>query len=103
MITIKANRKPPTPAEDDTSVPAADSPAALDEPRARRMSSEKAVLAIIPVARSTLWRWETKGSFPKGIPVEGRTFYYEAEIAAWQLAMEGRQIGRRRRSRAKTS
>jgi prophage regulatory protein len=68
------------------------------------MLSEKQVLAIIPIARSTLWRLEATGRFPKGVyfPGTNRKAYFEDEVAAWQIAMDGQQIGRRRPPRTKT-
>ena len=68
------------------------------------MLSEKAVLALIPIARSTLWRLEATDRFPKGsyIPGTNRKLYLEAEVRHWQDAMDGQQIGRRRRKSAKT-
>jgi predicted DNA-binding transcriptional regulator AlpA len=49
------------------------------------MLSEKQVLGLIPIARSTLWRWEARGAFPPGVCIEGRRkLYYEDEVVAWQ-------------------
>jgi len=57
---------------------------------ARKMLTEKQVLAKIPIARSTLWRMEKAGKFPKGIHFLGRRkLFYEDEISAWQVAIEG--------------
>jgi predicted DNA-binding transcriptional regulator AlpA len=74
-----------------------------DEPRARRMLNEKQVLAIVPIARSTLWRMEKTGKFPKGSYILGnRKLWFEDEVMAWQNAVDG-QVGRKRRPRAKTA
>lgn len=55
-------------------------------PRPRRMLSEKQLLAIIPFGRSTLWRMEKAGNFPKPVSVDGtnRRYWFEDEIVAWQ-------------------
>ena len=68
------------------------------------MLSEKAVLALIPIARSTLWRLEATGRFPKGVYIPGtnRKLYFEDEVRHWQESMEGQQIGGRCRKSAKT-
>ena len=64
--------------------------------RPRKMLSEKQVLALIPIARSTLWRMERKGQFPKGSYIlPGRKFWYADEIAAFQIALDGQGRGRR--------
>jgi prophage regulatory protein len=82
--------------------------AAPAEPRpqaARRMITEKQVQAIVPFARSTIWRMERDGRFPKGIyPFKvRRKFWYEDEVRAWQDAMDGQPPPRRRRPRPKTT
>jgi predicted DNA-binding transcriptional regulator AlpA len=73
------------------------------EPRPRTMLTEKRVLAIVPIARSTLWRMEKSGKFPKGSYIlPRRKFWYSDEVAAWQVAMDGqppRGGGRRRRAK----
>jgi predicted DNA-binding transcriptional regulator AlpA len=97
-------QKPRPPRDDDTPSDAAAEPgAARDGPRARPMLSEKQVLALIPIARSTLWRLEATGRFPQGVYIPGanRKLYLEAEVRHWQDAMDG-QVGRRRRPRRKT-
>jgi prophage regulatory protein len=107
VIMIKKNRLgSPSPPREDAKEPVAvesmEDRAAPDE-RPRTMLTEKQVLAIIPIARSTLWRMEAAGRFPKGVYPLGevrRKFWYADEIAAWQIAMDG-QVGRRRRPRAK--
>lgn len=53
----------------------------------RRMITEKQVLDIIPVARSTLQTWVKAGTFPKPVPIgERRNAWFEDEVAAWQAA-----------------
>jgi prophage regulatory protein len=71
------------------------------EQRPRSMLSEKQVLAIVPIARSTLWRLERTGRFPKGsyIPGTRRKFWCQDEVRAWQDAMDGQPPPRRRRAK----
>ena len=72
-----------------------------DHASPRKMLSEKQVLGLIPIARSTLWRMERKGQFPKGIYIlSGRKFWYADEIAAFQIALDGQSRGRRTRRKA---
>jgi prophage regulatory protein len=71
----------------------------------RRMLNEKQVLAITPVSRTTLYRMEKAGRFPKGKYISpNRRIWFEDEIIAWQNAVDefnpnrGRGKGRRRRA-----
>jgi prophage regulatory protein len=74
---------------------------APDEAQPRRMLNEKQVLQLVPIARSTLWRMEKQGKFPKGSYIlPGRKVWFADEVAAWQEQIEG-QVGRRRKARAK--
>jgi predicted DNA-binding transcriptional regulator AlpA len=77
--------------------------AAPAELQPRTMLTEKQVLAILPFARSTLWRMEKDGRFPKGsYPLKTRRkFWFADEVAAWQVAVDG-QVPQRRRPRGKT-
>ena len=61
---------------------------ALDISRPRRMLSEKQVLEIIPVGRTTLYRMEKAGKFP-------RSTYISAEPADL-VRRRNRQLGRTR-------
>jgi prophage regulatory protein len=77
--------------------------AARDESDPRRMLNEAQVLAIIPVGRSTLWRMEKAGRFPKSTYISpNRRVWFADEIIAWQRAVDeydphrGRGKGRRR-------
>jgi prophage regulatory protein len=57
---------------------------------ARRMFSERQVLAIIPVGHTTLWRMVKKGQFPKPTFVSpNRCFWFEDVVLAWQNEIEG--------------
>jgi prophage regulatory protein len=69
----------------------------------RRMLSEKQVLEIIPVGRTTLYRMEKAGRFPRGTYISpNRRVWFEDEIVAWQNAVDefnpnrGRGKGRAR-------
>ncbi len=68
------------------------------------MLNEARVLAIIPISRTTLYRMEKAGRFPKSTYISpNRRVWYEDQIVAWQNAVNefdprrGRGQGRRRR------
>jgi prophage regulatory protein len=76
---------------------------AADNFRPRRMLSEKQVLEIVPVGRTTLYRMEKSGRFPRSTYISpNRRVWFEDEIVAWQGAVDefnprrGRGKGRRR-------
>ncbi len=76
-----------------------------DKSGPRRMLNEKQVLEIIPVGRSTLWRMERAGKFPRSTYISpNRRVWFEDEIVAWQASVDefnpvrGRGKGRRRRT-----
>ncbi|WOH60341.1 helix-turn-helix transcriptional regulator [Bradyrhizobium sp. BWC-3-1] len=57
--------------------------------RPRRMLDEKQVLEIIPVGRTTLYRMEKSGRFPKSTYISpNRRVWFEDEIIAWQNAVD---------------
>lgn len=69
----------------------------------RRMLTEKQVLVIIPIGRTTLYRMEKAGKFPRSTYISSnRRVWFEDEIIAWQNALDesnpnrGRGKGRRR-------
>jgi prophage regulatory protein len=73
-----------------------------DKSGPRRMLNEKQVLQIVPVGRTTLYRMEKTGRFPKSICISpNRRVWFEDEIVAWQNAVDefnpnrGRGKGRR--------
>ncbi len=73
-------------------------------PRPRRMLSEKQVLEIVPVGRTTLYRMEKAGRFPRSTYISpNRRVWFEDEVANWQAAVDefnpnrGRGKGRRHR------
>src|SRR6266699_3721444 len=64
--------------------------------RPRRMLTEREVLAIVPISRSTLWRREREGTFPRGSYISAnRKIWFADDIAAWQHAIEGQGRGRK--------
>jgi prophage regulatory protein len=61
-------------------------PARMDAPR--RMLNLEKVLTLIPVSRTTLFRMEREGRFPKSHYVSpNRRLWYEDDIIAWQDAL----------------
>jgi prophage regulatory protein len=67
----------------------------------RRMLNEKQVLGIIPVSRTTLFRMEKAGRFPRSTYISpNRRIWYADEIIAWQSTIDefnpNRRRGRRR-------
>ena len=55
----------------------------------RPMLSEKQILDRLPIARSTLQKWEREGYFPKSVPIgPNRKAWYADEVAAWQKQRE---------------
>jgi prophage regulatory protein len=76
-----------------------------DKSGPRRMLSEKQVLEIVPVGRTTLYRMEKAGRFPKSTYISpNRRVWFEDEIIAWQNAVDefdpNRRRGKGRRHRA---
>jgi prophage regulatory protein len=79
--------------------------AALDKAAPRRMLSERQVLAIVPVGRTTLYRMEKAGRFPRSTYISpNRRVWFADQVVAWQKAVDefdplrGRGKGRRRHS-----
>src|SRR6266550_3874741 len=77
---------------------------ALDKSGPRRMLNEKQVLEIVPVGRTTLYRMEKAGRFPRSTYISpNRRVWFADEIIAWQNAVDefdpnrGRGKGRRHR------
>ena len=76
---------------------------ALEKSEPRRMLSERQVLKVVPVARTTLYRMEKAGRFPKSTYISpNRRVWFADEIIAWQKTVDefdpkrGRGKGRRR-------
>jgi prophage regulatory protein len=90
-------------AETDDGTAAADAGGGAVKSRPRRMLSEKQVLEIVPVGRTTLYRMEKAGRFPRSTYISpNRRVWFEDEIIAWQNAVDefnpnrGRGKGRAR-------
>jgi predicted DNA-binding transcriptional regulator AlpA len=67
---------------------------ALEDDKPRRMLNEKQVLALVPVGRTTLWRMERAGKFPKATYVSpNRRLWFESDVVAWQREIDGRGRG----------
>jgi prophage regulatory protein len=53
----------------------------------RQMLSERQILDLLPIARSTLQQWEKSGEFPKAVRIgPNRKAWYADEVAKWQAA-----------------
>jgi predicted DNA-binding transcriptional regulator AlpA len=61
------------------------------------MLLEDQVLEIIPVSRSTLWRMEKTGKFPRGTFIsKNRKIWFEDQIVQWQNTVDEFQPNRAR-------
>jgi prophage regulatory protein len=70
---------------------------AADKSRPRRMLDEKQLLEIIPVSRTTLFRMEKAGRFPKSTYISpNRRCWYEDQIIAWQDTVNAFDASRKR-------
>lgn len=69
---------------------------APDKSGPRRMLNEKQVLQIVPVGRTTLYRMEKTGRFPKSTYISpNRRVWFADQIVAWQAEIDGQGRGRR--------
>lgn len=51
---------------------------------ALRLLNRKQLRELVPVADSTIWRWENAGLFPPGMIVGGgRRFWSEDQVRTW--------------------
>jgi len=70
---------------------------APDKSEPRRMLSEKQILEIVPVGRTTLYRMEKAGRFPRSTYISpNRRVWFADEILAWQRAVDERNLSRGR-------
>jgi len=54
------------------------------EPKELRLLSEKQILELIPVSKSTLRRWVEDGKFPEGFKVSERIVVWRGEdVRQW--------------------
>jgi prophage regulatory protein len=72
--------------------------------RPRRMLNEKQILDVVPLSRTSIYRLEKAGKFPRSTYISAnRRVWFEDEIIAWQNAVDefnpnrGRGKGRRQR------
>ena len=71
----------------------------------RKMLLEGQVLDIVPISRSTLWRMERAGKFPRSTFISSnRRVWFEDQIVDWQNSVDernpnrGRGKGRRKKT-----
>jgi len=70
---------------------------ATDKSRPRRMLNEKQVLDIVPLSRTSIYRLERAGKFPRSTYISAnRRIWYEDEIITWQRAVDEFNPNRRR-------
>ncbi|MCA1469797.1 AlpA family phage regulatory protein [Bradyrhizobium sp. IC3195] len=78
-----------------------------DRRELRPMLTEQMVLELVPISRTTLFRLERAGKFPRSVYVSpNRRFWFRDQVVAWQTAIDhndernparGRGKGRTRR------
>lgn len=57
----------------------------MTETAPRKMLSERQILDLLPIARSTLQAWEKDGNFPKSVTIgPNRKAWFADEVAEWQ-------------------
>ena len=81
---------------------------APDQSRPRRMLNEKQVLDAVPLSRTSIYRLEKAGKFPRSTYISAnRRIWYEDEIVRWQAEVDERNPnrgrGKGRRARAVTA
>jgi prophage regulatory protein len=85
-----------------TTPEAATEDGAHEEPRLRPMLTERMVLDLVPVSRTTLYRLERAGRFPRSVYVSpNRRFWFRDQIIAWQAAVDERDQRNPDRGRGK--
>ncbi|UGA45667.1 AlpA family transcriptional regulator [Bradyrhizobium quebecense] len=63
----------------------------------RKMLMEDQVLDIVPFSRTTLWRLERSGKFPRATYVSAnKRCWFEDQLIEWQATVDERQPNRRR-------
>ena len=76
---------------------AQDAAVKIEHFKPRVMLNEKQVLEIVPVGRTTLYRMEKVGRFPRSTYISpNRRVWFEDEIIAWQNAVDERNPHRGR-------
>jgi prophage regulatory protein len=75
---------------------------AHDEPGLRPMLTERMVLDLVPLSRTTLYRLERSGKFPRSVYVSpNRRFWFRDQVIAWQAAINERDERNPNRGRGK--
>ena len=60
-----------------------------DEAGLRPMLTERMVLDLVPISRTTLYRLERAGKFPRSVYVSAnRRLWFRDQIVAWQAAVD---------------
>jgi prophage regulatory protein len=60
-----------------------------DNARPRRMLNEKQLLDVVPLSRTSIYRLEKAGKFPRSTYISAnRRIWFEDEIVAWQNAVD---------------
>ena len=73
-----------------------------DEPELRPMLTERMVLDLVPISRTTLYRLERAGKFPRSVYVSpNRRFWFRDQVIAWQAAINERDERNPNRGRGK--
>lgn len=73
-----------------------------DLPPLRPMLTERMVLELVPISRTTLWRLERSGKFPRAVYVSpNRRFWFRDQVIAWQTAINDNDERNPRRGRGK--
>ena len=63
--------------------------------RPRAMLNEEQLLDLIPLSRTTIYRLEKRGAFPRSTYVSpNRRLWFADEVSAWQREANGRRRGR---------
>ena len=73
-----------------------------DQPGLRPMLTERMVLDLVPLSRTTLYRLERAGKFPRSVYVSpNRRLWFRDQIIAWQAAVYERDERNPNRGRGK--
>lgn len=73
-----------------------------DGPELRPMLTERMVLNLVPISRTTLYRLERAGKFPRSVYVSAnRRLWFRDQIIAWQTAVDERDERNPNRGRGK--
>lgn len=48
-----------------------------------RLLDASQILELVPVSRTTLWRWVESGEFPRPLKVGGTNLWQNVEVRSW--------------------